>query len=228
MRSRPSWTSCPQVKRVSKQCKGRKSGHASEGIKASIKLLRERMPRFVVIDMSVVLVVSPVADPPAMIRHENGRMCEMPDEIIKPFVPGKAPMPTVVPEDEESPKHSPLREPVEGPEQPVVEVGSSGGECSDDDNIAEDKTERSPGIFDPAVFGNGGTDFSEGEGRRGGGIERRKGGVGGGGGRRGRRRSRGGDRDGGNGREAAGGGESATGREAERGTAGSEGGGRAA
>lgn len=69
-------------------------------------------------------------------------------------------------EDEESPEHGALGEPVERPEGPAVERGSGESEQGDDDCVAEDVAHGPQGVLHPAVAGDGRPDVADPEGRR--------------------------------------------------------------
>lgn len=78
-----AWTSRPQICRVCEQRERHSKSHnPGHQIQAIIDLLRQRNPGFVLVDISMVLVVSPVADSPSMVRNQNRRMQEVPHHIV--------------------------------------------------------------------------------------------------------------------------------------------------
>lgn len=55
----------------------------------------DRMPRLVVFNVAVVGVVCAVADAPTVIGHQDGRVCDVANQVVERFVVGKALMAAV-------------------------------------------------------------------------------------------------------------------------------------
>lgn len=122
--------------------------------------------------MSMVLMMGSVAYPPAMIRYEDGRVRQMSNKIVELLVIGEATVSTVVAKNEKSPEHGALGEPIEGPNEPIVKVSRESSKGENNSNITSEVREGDPGVFDPAMFRDSGSDIRQGKGRGGGSIKR--------------------------------------------------------
>lgn len=67
----------------------------------------------------------------------------------------------VVSEDEEGPEHCALRQPIQGPNEPSVEVSSSGRQSKHNCDISGHETHGLPYILFPAMLGNGSSNVSQ-------------------------------------------------------------------
>jgi hypothetical protein len=76
-----------------------------------------------------------------------------------------------MPEDEESPEHGALRDPVKRPDEPAVEARGGRGEAEHDDDVAQHVAHGAPGVLDPAVLGDGRADLRQPEWRGRPGVE---------------------------------------------------------
>lgn len=119
----------------------------------------------------MVLVMSPVANSPSMVGHENGGVEQMPHDAVKLRVVRKAPVPTIMAENEESPEHGSLRNPIERPHYPVVKGRRGRGEPKYDHHVAHHVAHRPPRVLHPAMLGYGRSNLSQPERRRHPGVE---------------------------------------------------------
>mmetsp|Transcript_28739 Transcript_28739/g.71217 ORF Transcript_28739/g.71217 Transcript_28739/m.71217 type:complete len:204 (+) Transcript_28739:938-1549(+) len=124
------------------------------------------IPALVVVHVPVVGVVCPVADPPPVVGDHDGRVGYVSDDVVEGLVVTEAAVPAVVPDHEERPEHGPLREPVERPNERVVERHGGGGERGHDDDVLDEVEQGLAGLLLPQVLGDGLLDVLQREGRR--------------------------------------------------------------
>ncbi len=67
----------------------------------------------------------------------------------------------VMSEDKEGPEHCALRQPIQGPNEPSVEVSSSGRQSKHNCDISGHETHGLPYILFPAMLGNGSSNVSQ-------------------------------------------------------------------
>lgn len=54
------------------------------------------MPGLVILHMAMILVVGAMTNPPAVVGHKDGWVCDIPNQIIQGLVVGEASMPTAL------------------------------------------------------------------------------------------------------------------------------------
>lgn len=72
----------------------------------------------------------------------------------------------VVAQNKESPEHGTLRNPVQRPHNPAVDIRRRHGEPGDDGDVSDDVAHRPPRVLHPAVLGYCRPDLGQPEGRR--------------------------------------------------------------
>lgn len=77
----------------------------------------------------------------------------------------------IVPENEEGPKHRPLRDPIERPHDPAIDVGGGGGEPDHHGDVPDHVAHRAPRVLHPAALRYRRADLGEPERGRGPRIE---------------------------------------------------------
>jgi len=117
----------------------------------------ERMPALVALDVADVTVMQPVADPPGVVRHEERRVQQVSDDVIRAPRAHERSVAAVVSEDEECPQHGSLRE----PEERRTPRGCAPGERvehREDDQISRQGQERARCRRHQAARGNCGAE----------------------------------------------------------------------
>lgn len=162
MRTRLSWAPRPQVEWVGEHGEGYgEAEHPGGSVKAPVQPLGEGMPGLILVDMAMVLMMRPVANPPAMVGYEDGGVEYVAHHAVEPRVVGEAPVPAVVAEDEERPEHGSLRRPVERPGEAAVEARGGGSEGEHHHHVAQHVPHGSPGVLHPTVLGDSGADVGQ-------------------------------------------------------------------
>lgn len=93
-------------------------------------------------------------------------MKNMAHHAIKLWIIRETSMTTIVTKNKESPEHGALSNPVERPNDPVVEVGRHSRQAKNDNDISDDIAHRSPRVLHPTMFGNRRSDGGQFERRR--------------------------------------------------------------
>ncbi len=79
------------------------------------------MPAFIIVHIPRVCMVRPVADAPAMERHQNHRMGNVSNQIIEPLVLRERPMAAVMTHHEQRPEHRALCKPKNRVKPPLID-----------------------------------------------------------------------------------------------------------
>jgi len=128
--------SVKEIKRVREKRDGeQEAAQASKEVHLAILGLCHRVPRLIVLHVAMVGVVSAVRDTPAMVRDEDGRVDDVANKVVERFVSTEALVAAVVSNNEQSPEHGALSEPIEGPHQRVVHGVGAKCKTSHDGNV---------------------------------------------------------------------------------------------
>lgn len=123
-----------QVERIGKQ-KQTKANASANRTHFVVNVFRNGVPAFIGINVAGVGVVGAVTNSPAVIGHQNGRVSQMANQVVEPFVLGERTVAAVVTDDEQRPKHCALSEPKNRKEQPGIETVSDRIKASNNADI---------------------------------------------------------------------------------------------